>query len=77
MRPQEIGLEGTRAEPDARPVLSEMVSQLMPLRHEPSHQRLLTSEPVRDQEKCRPRRVPPQLGEDQRGGGRIRPIVDR
>lgn len=77
MRPQEIRLEGRLAQPDARPILSEMVPKLVPLGHQTSDQRLLTSQSVRDQEERRPRLLAPELGEDQGGRNRVRPIVDR
>lgn len=58
MSPQEVCLEGTWAQPDARPVLGEMVAQLMPLGHEPSHHRLLASYAVRDEKERRTRVLP-------------------
>jgi hypothetical protein len=71
----EIPLELVRVQSDARPILGEVVSQLVSLGHHPLDDALLPRNAPGDQEECRPGAVVLQLGKESWGGPGIRPIV--
>lgn len=77
MRLEKIGFEGVRVQADARPILGEVIAQLVPLPNEPSHQALPAVQAIRDQEECRGCLVPPQFRQDQRRRGGVRAVVNR
>jgi hypothetical protein len=77
IRLQEISLERTRAQPNARPVTHEMIAKLMALGHESADEPLLAVHALANEEKRGPNTVAAQLRQDQRCGSWIRAIVDR
>jgi hypothetical protein len=77
IRLKEIGLEGTRTQPHARPVTHEMIAKLMALGHQSADEPLLAVNALANEEKRRPNTVAAKLRQDQWCGSWIRAIVDR
>jgi hypothetical protein len=77
MRLKKIGLERTKAQPDAGPVTHEMIAELVPLGHEAANKVLPAVYALANEEERRPRTLASQLRQDERRGSWIRPIVDR
>jgi hypothetical protein len=75
MRLHEVPRELAGAESNARAILSEVIADFMALGHELVHQAFPAPNPLRDQKERCARPVTPQLGQNQRGRGRIGAIV--
>jgi len=63
------------AETDTRPILGEVIAELMACRNHLRHQLLPSPHSFCDQEKSGASAMTPQLSQNQRGRGRIRAIV--
>jgi hypothetical protein len=75
MRFLEISYKLAGAEADARPILCEVVTEFVPVRHYMLHQSLVAVDPLCDQEEGRPGLMAPQLSQDQGGRRGIGAIV--
>jgi len=77
MRFLEISYKLAGAEADARPILCEVITELVPARDYVSHQSLVAVDPLCDQEEGRPGPMALQLSQDHGGRRGIGAIIQR